>query len=850
MFRLAFAAKTAGKMSAAARRDALWAILVAAAVALLFHLTGRFGWWYATTRAHEGWPLDALPGLGAGILVGVAWYCWRRVQELRHELRLRGDAVAKLRERVEQVTTVLDYAPVEIYVKDLAGQNIIANRRAIDLFAPGDGTLRGRTAHDIFPQHEAALYTAQDQAILESGKASNWEYDLPFQGSLHNYFAIKFPIFNAVGKVVQIGAIVSDITELKQREAALRDSEARLRAIIDNTPCGISLKDADGRYILVNRWYESRLGATSQAIAGKRPHDVFSKDCADTCVAQDNAVLSSGAVIEQEEEWRLPDGLHTLFTVKFPVRDSSNRVVAVGSIITDISERKRAGAQDRVNQARLQAILDYSPLALYLTDTDGRLLLVNKRFEEWFGIGNEDAIGKRPSDLFADEDGRRFEQLEQEVLRSGTMQQSEASKLLGDGTLRTTMIAKFPVFDGQGGVLGTGSAEVDISELKSAQQALQHAKEEADQANAAKSRFLAAASHDLRQPLHALNLLTEALQNETEESGRESITSAMRQATSSMGEMLNALLDISQLDAGVIQPEPHNFRIGLFLHEMARAAGARAVVKDLELRLVPSSAVVYTDRTLLGRIVENLLSNAVRYTAKGTILLGCRRRGGRLRIEVHDSGIGIDPGHLDKIFEEYFQLGNPARDRSKGLGLGLAIVQRVAHILDHPVEVRSTAGKGSTFSVEVPLGTLDGSEAQPGEGILNGTRLRGHSVLLIEDDSLVQEWTRRLLQSWEMTVWTATSTAEVQRCIKQAEDGLSLIIADLRLPGGKSGLDLIHHTRAALGSPVPAIITTGDTSPDLPRLCTDASCSLLHKPIAPAKLRSLVRWLLSEHRVV
>ncbi|MGF1609096.1 MAG: PAS domain-containing protein [Kiloniellales bacterium] len=836
-------------MTGPARRDLPWAALMAAALALLFLVARALEWWPVPPWQNHGLPLDALLGAAVALLLPALWYAWRRIGELRAKLRSRAEAEATLRESIKQITTVLDYAPVEIYVKDLAGHNILANRRAIELFAPDEGTLRGRTAEEIFPEHEAELYRAQDRAIMETGKAAHWEYDLPFQGSIHNYFAIKFPILNAAGEIVQIGTIVSDISELKQREAALRDSEARFRAIIDNTPCGISLKDTEGRYILVNRWYETHLARTSKSIEGKRPHDVFSKDCADPCVAQDDAVLRSGAVIEQEEEWRVPGDSRALFTVKFPVRDSSNQVVAIGSIITDISERKRAEAQDRVNQARLQAILDYSPLALYLTDSDGRLLLVNRRFEEWFGISNDAAIGKRLAELFGEEDSHCLEQLDQEVLRYGSVRQSEATKVLGDGTLRNTMIAKFPVFDGHGGVLGTGSAEIDITDLKSAQRALQSAKEEADRASTAKSRFLAAASHDLRQPLHALNLLIEAMLDEADESGREAITSAMRQATSSMGEMLNALLDISQLDAGTIRPEPQNFRIGPFLEEMARTVATRAAAKGLELRVVPSRAIVRSDRTLLGRIVENLLSNAVRYTAEGKILLGCRRRGERLCIEVHDSGIGIPQEHVGKIFEEYFQLGNQARDRSKGLGLGLAIVERLSRILDHPVTVRSYPGKGSCFAVEVPLGQLGESEARPPDGALNRTRLRGHAVLLIEDDSLVMEWTQRLLRSWEMTVWTANTSAEIRRRIEEAGDDINLIIADLRLPCGESGLDLIHHAREALGAPVPAIVTTGDTSPELPRLCADAGCSLLHKPIAPAKLRSLVRWLLSEQRV-
>jgi len=436
---------------------------------------------------------------------------------------------------------------------------------------------------------------------------------------------------------------------------------------------------------------------------------------------------------------------------------------------------------------------------------------------------------------------------DQIVLATGEAYESEEVLILPDSE-RILLTIKFPVRDTNGRLALIGGISTDITERKHTEQALQSAKEDAERANAAKSRFLAAASHDLRQPLQALGLLVEAQGHETEPEEHRSIVDAMRHAVSSMGSMLNALLDISQLDAGAIQPDVRDFDVGRFLEEMARFAAPLAEAKGLDFRLVPSHATVRSDPALLGRIVENLLSNAVRYTAAGRVLLGCRRRGNKLRIEVWDSGIGIADEHVGRIFEEYYQLGNPARDRAKGLGLGLAIVERTARILNHKVEVRSHPDKGSLFAIEVAVGTPAAKDAIRSESPSEHGSIAGHRVMVVEDDTLVMEWTMRLLRSWGLEIETARDSTSALQLIKEASFVPRIIIADYRLPGGTNGLELVAMARAASGQHTPAVITTGDTSPELSRACAEADCALLHKPVAPAKLRSLLRWLLDERR--
>ena len=280
----------------------------------------------------------------------------------------------------------------------------------------------------------------------------------------------------------------------------------------------------------------------------------------------------------------------------------------------------------------------------------------------------------------------------------------------------------------------------DITDRKHAAEALEAAKRQAEQANLGKSRFLAAASHDLRQPLQTISLLHEILAKQVKDEPTLKLVGKLDETVSTMSSMLDTLLDINQLEAGIVRREMVDFPINAVLEHLRTQFSFHAAAHDLGWRVVPSRLSVRSDPRLLEQMIRNLLSNAVKYTNKGKILLGCRRRGDKLRIEVWDTGIGIPEEQLQAIFEEFHQLDNPARERSKGLGLGLAIVERLADLLGHAVDVRSRPGKGSVFAVEVPLGQdasqwrprLDRSEAK------ESARQSG-AILVVEDDPSVRE---------------------------------------------------------------------------------------------------------------
>ena len=365
-------------------------------------------------------------------------------------------------------------------------------------------------------------------------------------------------------------------------------------------------------------------------------------------------------------------------------------------------------------------------------------------------------------------------------------------------------------------------------------------------ANAAKSRFLAAASHDLRQPLQTLSLLTGVLSRSVSDPQPAETVHELQDTLGVMGGLLDALLDISKLDGGAITPEVTEFSIGALLERLYLAFKHHSREKGLSLHFVPSSAIVRSDPVQLENIVRNLLSNAIRYTDKGRVLLGCRRRGPKLRIEVWDTGIGIPEAQLNKIFEEFYQLDNPARDRSKGLGLGLAIVERSARLLGHHVDVRSLRGKGSVFAVEVPMGKA----VDQHDKTQHGKRLSKHayqaaSIILIDDERVVLEAMQCFLEFEGFQVYTASSGEEASHKIQALEVAPDLIIADYRLPQTKTGIEVVRHLRELLDVDVPGIILTGDISPTISGEAQANRLQVLHKPAKPEGLLALIDQLLT-----
>jgi signal transduction histidine kinase/CheY-like chemotaxis protein len=372
-------------------------------------------------------------------------------------------------------------------------------------------------------------------------------------------------------------------------------------------------------------------------------------------------------------------------------------------------------------------------------------------------------------------------------------------------------------------------------------------KEEAERANVAKSRFLAAASHDLRQPLHAMALFVSALKDERQEADtHRRLLGQLNASVESLEVLFHALLDVSKLDAGTVRPEVRDFPVQAVFDRIGREYATEAADKGLRLRLVPTRALLRSDATLLERILRNLLHNAIRYTDAGGVIIGCRRCGDAVRIAVCDTGVGIEAAHLTDIFQEFYQIANPERDRSKGLGLGLAIVDRLARLLNHPLDVVSIPGRGSVFAITVPRGEVATAEPDlsPPAEIFEG-KLGGALLVVIDDEAAVLEGMREVLRQWGCRPLLADSANGALSQLAEAKSRPAAVIADYRLRSGETGTSAIERIRSAYGADIPGVIITGDTAPDRLREAEASGYHLLHKPVRPVRLRALLSFLLS-----
>ena len=380
------------------------------------------------------------------------------------------------------------------------------------------------------------------------------------------------------------------------------------------------------------------------------------------------------------------------------------------------------------------------------------------------------------------------------------------------------------------------------TELRQALEDVEEAREAAETANQSKTRFLAAASHDLLQPMNAARLFVSILRQQQDPKGEQKrLVMRIDRSLTAAEELLTALLDISKLDSGMYEPEPVLIAVSELFEQLRRRFKPLAANKNLKLRVHAGTHLIFSDRNLLYRIIQNFLANAIRYTEKGGVLLGCRVRGDTLKISVWDTGVGIAEAEKAAIFQEFHRLDYAQRLDDKGLGLGLAICDRIARMLGHRMSLRSREGRGSCFSVEVPLAVNrelnESARPQPGGG--EASRLENLSVLCVDNERDILDGMEMLLERWGCKVMLAEN---LQQAAKQIRDhgkpGLTLM--DYHLSDQSNGLDVMEHLQRLVGEELPAIVITADRSPELEERVRGRAFGLLRKPVKPAALRALM----------
>jgi PAS domain S-box-containing protein len=510
----------------------------------------------------------------------------------------------------------------------------------------------------------------------------------------------------------------------------------------------------------------------------------------------------------------------------------------------------------------LRLFVENAPASMAMMDNDLRYLLVSRRWLEDSMLEGRDVIGLRHYDVFPDLP-EHWKEAHSRCLRGERIGPIEESFVRRDGRTEWMRWELVPWREADGRIGGVLLCAEMFTARKLAELALQKsyeelearvaertsdleaAKDEADRANAFKTRFLAAASHDLRQPLQAAGTYLSVLSRQLRDPAMKAICDQARVPLEVMADIMDALLDVSKLEQGAVRPQLRDFRIADVLDRVVADNRPNAEEKGLGLAYEGCGCVVRSDPLLLERIIDNIVSNAIRYTSKGEVSVECKRGKGLVRISVKDTGIGIAPDAIEGIFDEYVQLGNPARDRRKGLGLGLSIARYIANILDHRLSADSKVGEGSVFSVEVPLGEAGKASAgsSPDQALVEPHDGEHQPVVLIvDDDPTIAAATQMLLDFEGFEAHGAETGEEALELVGQ---GLKpeAIVSDYRLPG-YDGIEVIRRVRKALGSELPAVLVTGDTGFRAPPAAELPSCSVLYKPVQPERLALLVRSLI------
>ena len=390
--------------------------------------------------------------------------------------------------------------------------------------------------------------------------------------------------------------------------------------------------------------------------------------------------------------------------------------------------------------------------------------------------------------------------------------------------------------------MGVNATIRDITEQKRMEESLRQARAKAEQAVLTRSKFLAAASHDLRQPVQSLVLLLAALKQVSDPERIASVVALMEDSLDGLNGLLNSILDISRIDAGVVAPEFASVDVGRMLHRLAHWYEPQSQLANLRVRIhCQPGLLARTDAGLLERLLRNLIENAIRYTDRGGVLIAARRRGDQIRIDIVDSGIGIPADKLEDIFEEFFQVDNPARDRMQGIGLGLAIVSRLAQLIGATVRVRSREGRGTCLSVMVPF---ERAAAEMPKPVVGQDDVTSRRILVIEDDNEVRRGLELLLQSWHCTVISAPSGEEALALGESEGWRFDAIIADHRLGAGLSGSASAAEIGQRAGRAVPTLILTGDTDPARISEVHASGFAMMHKPVAAEVLKQRLAALL------
>lgn len=661
----------------------------------------------------------------------------------------------------------------------------------------------------------------------------------------------------------------------RAREEA-ETSRQRLSDAIESIADGFVLFDREHRLIQTNSRFRSYWRHAGVPVPVPGTHIQAVKRLA----------LSSGLIVEEHSHEEAEGTVFLLSNGRWvQMTERSTREggqVVLYSDITDVKNSEMARRIKALEESErwIRVVTDHVPALIAYVGADLTVQFCNKVYQSWYGRNGVSPLGKHLEEVHSEDfyqrllpqilevlDGHsvnfEFEETGEQggqryMLRSYVPNRDETGEVTGFFVLirditerRKTAIALERAYDDlehrvrERTAALTGLNEQlrqEISERSAAESRLREAKREAEQANLSKTKFLAAVSHDLLQPLNAARLFTSALLEQSFGPKAEGLVRSVSTSLDDVENLLGTLVDISKLDAGVITPDVTAFDLRDLLNNIAREFRQMALAEGLRLDFVPSSAIVHSDSQLLARILRNFLTNAIRYTEQGRIVLGCRRQANHVLLQVWDTGAGIPGDKLTEIFQEFKRIRPMGGQGDKGLGLGLAIVDKIARMLGHEVSVSSEEGRGSVFSVRVPLGKLRPAPPAPRDtGVVSADHgLSGARVWVIDNDLAICQGMKTLLEGWDCQVVTAISADDLAAKVDVVNARVDLILADYHLDNDENGVDAVAIINRQRHRPAPVLMITANYTNELKQHIRELGYLLMNKPVKPLKLRSVL----------
>ncbi|HIO30318.1 PAS domain-containing hybrid sensor histidine kinase/response regulator [Marinobacter salarius] len=709
-------------------------------------------------------------------------------------------------------------------------------------------------------------------------------------GSAHKpepYAAFEHSVVLAEQVRERTEALNQTMDELKHSNKALNrareeaeTTRQRLADAIESIADGFVLFDHQHRLIQCNSrfrsyWADARLDVPPPG----------------TSIADLKAMaINSGLVVEEHVNESSEGAVFLLSNSRWvQMTERSTReggLVVLYSDITDVKNSEMARRIKALEESErwIRVVTDHVPALIAYVGADMTVQFCNKVYEAWYGRNGESPLGKHLENIHQPELYQRLMPHMQAVLRGNSVN-FEFEETNDTGETRYMLRAYVPNVDDNEEVIGffvlirditdrrktalaleqaydnlerrvkertaalTGlnsQLRQEISERAAVEARLRDAKMDAERANLSKTKFLAAVSHDLLQPLNAARLFTSSLLEHSFGPKAEGLVRSVSTSLDDVENLLGTLVDISKLDAGVIKPDIMAFDLRDLLNNIAREFRQMALAEGLTLDFVPSSAIVESDSQLLARILRNFLTNAIRYTGTGRILLGCRRHREHVLLQVWDTGPGIPEDKLTEIFQEFKRIRPAGSQPDKGLGLGLAIVDKISRMLGHEVTVSSIQGKGSVFSVKVPVGQLlpKRPTADDDRVVSNHGGLGGARIWVIDNDHAICQGMQTLLEGWDCQVVSAVSLEDLERQVDPAKCPVDLILADYHLDNDENGVDVVAEINGRRQHPAPVVMITANYTNELKQHIRELGHVLMNKPVKPLKLRSALNHLL------